>query len=475
MNLAVAQQGTLTQIYGATPLVHFTNSGDATSGDPKTYDKLLGIMGGRLQLHLRSGDHIVYPEEVVAHQRALAAYHRAADLSELPDDHVVGIPGSVRRSLSANYSDLSPADRALLRDITEPVRRQGGVLLPYIASPGSECVARELGLAQDAMGRVGLNLNNKWYVKNGIQRLNDRAGRTLISTPYGRGVKNHDHAVRVFRDLLAIAKSDSRSDGRVWVLVNCSGGGKGLKAVRTERELEAWLAKPHVRAALAKQGIEGGVHMDVGIKPRAKDFSPSANLFVGHTRAEDLHLVSSYQLFAEDGKEWIGNIGPVSPEDKAKIRQVLPHIFDWIRSQGGFGFCGVDFIFGEDGTLYLIEINFRITGAMAAGFLARERGARAWIAANEISVPWGTTIAACASHLSGNGILLGPSSPTSGVFVLNVLPALGFGNDNPVVQGGILAASRDEGLDILSQARIEEESATSDSPTAAHAESSLGL
>lgn len=458
MNLAVAQNA-LTQVFGAVPVVHATNSGDATSGDPHTYDKLLSMMGGRAQVCLRRDDFIVYSDEVAQHQRALAAYQREVGLSRLSDDHVVGIPGSVRRSLSANFRDLSPADRALLRDITAPVRRQGGVLLPYIASPGSDHMAQELELAQHTTGDVGLKLNNKWYVKNGIQQFNDNARCDLIPTPFGKDAKNHDHAVRVFRDLLAIAKSDPRSDGRVWVLANCSGGGIGLKAVRTEDELEAWLSKPHMQAALARQGIEGGVHMDVSIAPRDFDHSPSAGLWIGNSDFEDKYLAGQYQLFAPDGKEWIGNIGPLSPADDEKVRRVLPHIFRWLRSQGARGFCGIDFIFGKDGTLYLIEVNFRITGAMAAGFVARERGAAAWIAANEISVPWGTTLGDYRSHLDRNNLLLGPRSPTSGVFVLNALPALGFGNDNPVMQGGILAANRAEAVDFMGGAQVLGEAA----------------
>lgn len=458
MNLAIAQN-TLTQVLGAVPVVNATNSGDATSGDPQTYDKLLSMMGGRAQVCLRRDDYILYSDEVAYHQRELAAYHREVGLSQLPDDHVVGIPGSLRRSLSANFRDLSPADRALLRDITEPVRRQGGVLLPYIASPGSDYMARELGLSQHATENVGLALNNKWHVKHGIQQLNDGARRELIPTPFGKEVMNRDHAFRIFRGLLAIARSDWRSDGRVWAKLNCSGGGYGVKGLRTEAELEAWLELPHVQAALAKQGIEGGVHMDVSIDARDFDPSPSVGLWIGNSDIEDKYLAGQYQLFAPDGKEWIGNIGPLSPADDEKVRRVLPHIFGWLRAQGARGFCGIDFIFGKDGTLYLIEVNFRITGAMAAGFVAKERHAAAWIAANEISVPWGTTLDDYRRHLIGNNLLLGPWSPTSGVFVLNALPALGFGNDHSVVQSGILAASRDEAVDFMGGAQVLDEAA----------------
>lgn len=452
----LALNSTLNLVYGAAPVVHFTNSTDATSGNPEGYDKLLHIMAGRFQGVLRPQDLVLYHEAVVKEQRALASYHREIDLSQLPDDHIIGLSGPLTHRLSDNFGDLGPEELGVIREITAPMRHARGRLLPYIASPGSTRVSKKLHLPQDAHARVGLRLNNKLYTKKAIERQNNRSRSITIAQPLGMSIPNANVASRIFRYLRGIARSDPRSDGRVWAKLNCSGGGAGVIGLRDESTLYSWLQLPHVQQAFLKKGITGGVHMDVGIKARSFDSSPSVGIFVGRTPAQDRILIGSYQLLI-NGKDWVGNVGPLSSQDRAKIQKILRPIFHFLRSQGGFGLCGIDFIVGEDGVFYLIEINFRITGAMAAGFIARERHAPAWIAANEIPVPWNTSLDIYAGHLRSRKILLGPDSPTAGVFVLNGLPALGYGNDHPVMQGGVLAGSRDEAVEYLNDAEIRQE------------------
>lgn len=444
MSLLLAQAGTpvLTQIFAdvggaSAPVLYCANAGKEPTSDP-ALDNTAELYSGRGLAMLRHGDVATLAASHVGPQRELVQHLSDVGVSRFRGDHIIGIPELERVSprLSDDFvEELRRPDSALHDDL----RRFGSrILLPYIFEPNTDVLAKMLGLRVDASARQSDRINNKLTTKRALARLG-------VPVPTWRAFYTEGGARRAFNELFEMARRDPRASGSIFAKLNRSAAGRGVKELRTRADFDRWVSDPRIQAAMRDRTLTGGAFMDIGVRPRAENPSPNFMIHVG-PNGLSIYINGSYQMLL-DGTAHVGNWGPVSQEDLNKVWPYLTIIAKWMQSMGICGLAGIDFVMGEDGVAYLMEINFRMNGSTTAAMLATFYGASAWIY-GKIAVEDGTTVAQAANHLSQSHILF---DGTSGAVILNALPAL---HGHGLMQGAFFAGNTSQARGIWENAQM---------------------
>ncbi len=136
--------------------------------------------------------------------------------------------------------------------------------------------------------------------------------------------------------------------------------------------------------------------------------SPAFQISLGDKKEDDVSLGLSDQML--DGQTHLGNRYKSEFSDIPVVVDLCGQVTEILREMGVRGVVGVDLLIREvDGEIvpYVLEVNARQTGAIYAGFLAKElrNGAhKPWIGHNNVIVKEGSTITDYQEHLKKHNI-----------------------------------------------------------------------
>lgn len=387
----------------------------------------LEVYKPRMAAALPIGSGIGVPEGLVQATRANLDYLRRLELTELPDEAVIGVP-MVAPRFSAS---VLAASATLLTGWGHP-----RYLLPFIHSPETAALAQALGLETDASVAT-VNLAN--HKGAGYEALSARG----LRVPFGAWVHTADDARGIFSAIKA------RGASTVYGKLARAVSGYGVWALETAADLERFLCEERVQLQLGMPEL--GIRLDEGIEPASL---PNVMVYVGHTPAEDRFISASRQILeppagAKAGARptiHIGNVGPLTPAEEASIWEPIHIVAGWLRSIGAFGLSGTDFVIDAAGVAWWLEINFRMNGNNPGGFPAIGAGAAVWAAHNTVPVREGTTLDGYRAFLRRQGIAYDRTRRT-GVFVVNASTGV-----KEKMQIGVIAWDHDEAGDFLRRA-----------------------
>jgi hypothetical protein len=226
-----------------------------------------------------------------------------------------------------------------------------------------------------------------------------------VNVPNGITFRSEEEARQAFSTLWSTGKS-------VWGKIARAVSGFGVDQIETLADFNEFLQKDVVREQMNDPSLGARIDEDLWV-PGTK--FPNVLIWVGQSPAGDRFLNASYQILAKkdpsDERKTVhnGNVGPLTPEDRALINPVLPRIAEFIRSQGAAGYAGIDFVLRPKGSpgerIWVLECNFRVNGNSTPATVATEINAPFFGAHNASKVPKTITLPEIIANFRSRNLL----------------------------------------------------------------------
>lgn len=271
----------------------------------------------------------------------------------------------------ARYTDMSKplslvenmlADAALIADLGREGKRRGWRISPFIQHPSVFELGRRTGLPIQGMDEAAV-------MDNRVAELNDKAKFQEACRRLGIPVPDSLHVSGMGRVISAALEIyDSR--GSVMLRQALGAGGLGNIEATPElleqsgrRKLEDYLVERMQPRAIWERDT-------VLVEPYLKVRHSPATLY--RIAPDRLRLVShSMQIIA--GSCYIGSIAPSGLPTRTVDAMVSmsKRYAAYVRSRGGYGYCGIDWGILHDGSLIAFESNFRYGGMIHVNEIRR--------------------------------------------------------------------------------------------------------
>jgi hypothetical protein len=401
------------------PVVHFTNyPAEGMSYADKTKIDI-AYLGGRPASVLQGNDVLFCAEREAPIHRDMVSYHNHLGISSFRYDDVIGIPSQGPLiPICSDTAKLSADEPQAVRNMLNGAR----IMLPVIVSSDTVGIARRFGLTSETTSGPVDIANNKKF----LPALASLGG---YLTPPTRKPADMLSAAKFFKELIDIAMADpARFEPKVWVKLCRSSGGEGVKGFTSVREFTDWLNVEgqggDFRDAMVSDGYHEGIVLQLGVRARATDAAPNINFYVGDSADADRDLGASYQAI-EDGSIHVGNDGMISESDREMISPIITRVSRSLRALGYRGLCGIDVIMGDNGEIWVIDINARWNAStstlMLFNDLQRLPGVGVFRYTSKVRVPRSTSVSEYADWLDSQRIAFHPDR--GGVVPINFMTA----------------------------------------------------
>ncbi len=400
-------------------VVHLTNySAEAISDADETAIDT-AFLGGRSLAALTRGDQVVCSEFEAPINRALVAYHNELGISTLRPQDVHGIPSNWPYTpICDDMVEFMKREPAAARAIIDGAR----YMVPFIGSPGSDALAKRYNLIAETTADAVNIANNKGYLPFAARDFG------FLTPPTQRPV-NLQEAERYFSELMQLGTGNPDVfEPTIWVKLCRSSGGEGVRSFTALQSFLEWINGAEdgalFRQSMMSRKFNEGIVLQLGIKGRALDAGPNINFYVGKSPEDDRDLGASAQAI-ENGSIHVGNKGMLNASDREKISPVISRVAAWLRSIGYRGVCGIDVIMGEDGRIWVIDVNARWNAStptlMLFHNLRQFPGVKAFRYAGKVRVPARVSVQDVASWLGAQRVGFTPER--GGVVPLNLMAA----------------------------------------------------
>jgi|GEM_PF-2581991 len=255
--------------------------------------------------------------------------------------------------VDAGHQNISKAILKNIDNIRRVINTKNGPvgLMPYISSFNIDAISEQLGLSVRQCGTASDLINNKAIAQEELRRLG-------VQTPLGKIICSCKQGEEFAERL------QKKGYEEVGFKIIHSASGMGVFRIGID-EVSKYLKK--YEGYIESEGIL----MDGWISGNITSY-PNVQFFIGETPEQDLFISCSKQIIS--GTSHQGNIN--EPEILKRVSGLgdnLLTICNWIRSKGGYGINGIDFLVREEGEAeraYFLENNGRINGCTHGVVLA---------------------------------------------------------------------------------------------------------
>ncbi|MFA5185502.1 MAG: hypothetical protein WC551_03365 [Patescibacteria group bacterium] len=275
-------------------------------------------------------------------------------------------------SPKARYTDTSQPlslienmldDQELLENVGRVGKRHGWHITPFIQHPSVFELGRRTGLPVQGMSEESV-------LGNRVAELNDKARFQTVCRKLGIPIPDSLH-VSGLSDVLRLARKIFAMTGSVMLRHALGAGGLGNIEATQElldqagnQRLEEYLLERMQPLAIWEHGM-------VLVEPFLKVRHSPATLY--RITPDRLRLVSHSMQIISGTSCYIGSIAPSGlPTDLVdSMVSMSKRYAAYVRSQGGYGYCGIDWGILHDGSLIAFESNFRFGGMIHVNEIKR--------------------------------------------------------------------------------------------------------
>lgn len=456
-----------TQLYGPN-IVKLSNVDEeciANSQPETTTDRasIRGLMGYTTRFNgaLTAGDRVIVPESAFNDARTSAEYLRQIGVSSLRNADILPLhmTGTMAQSVIATRERFIDA-----------LGKDPSMLVPFIHSRGTDAICRTLPLRTQTRYVPMEIVNNKALamLELSARGVNVMPGTSVFSR------HEVERAARSFDGKKGVIKLPRSASGHGQKQFT---GGDELMALIDTEPFASHLLKDSYRTRGAGDKERMSPHNALGLRIEEWmeniESSPGIVVYIGENEREDRFISATDQLFHEiDGnKVHYGNIWPMESATR-KTSETIRAAAEWVREIGGRGIVGIDLAIRRDpkgdSDVYVVELNGRDTGQTHGAFMVHSLLGttipedRTWAVNNDNPVPIGTSLHEYVSHLERERIAYDPDG-TIGVILANQATATSE-SKNQIL---LIAQCREQLLEMMQAARMEEKTPVSTSATLA--------
>ena len=254
------------------------------------------------------------------------------------------------------------ADNELLEKLAREGKRRSWRITPFIQHPSIFELGRRTGLPVDGMTEETVNDNR-------VAELNDKAKFQNVCRQLNIPVPQSLH-VAGLSEILRAAQTVFRDTGSVMLRHALGAGGFGN--IEATAELLAQAGNPDLEQYLLDRMQPRAIweRETVLVEPFLKVRHSPATLY--RITPDRLRLIShSMQIIS--GTCYIGSIAPsgLPIETVDAMVGMAKRYAAYVRSRGGYGYCGIDWGILHDGSLIAFESNFRYGGMIHVNEIKR--------------------------------------------------------------------------------------------------------